>query len=699
MTELCFTKPTTIVGAGAETTIIDGGLTNRLAYLDLDSEVEISGVTLQRGTVVGSFANGAAIWNDGTLTLRNAIVRANVAEASGGGIFSNGPLSVFASRFEANLGREGGALRVHGPSTFVDSHFTDNAGGVGGALFLYRSTIPGSAPVPVAITGCLVDGNQSGLGAISSTGANVVVTNTTISGNRGVQGATGLGAGIRVDSGTMALRNVTITDNEGVYGGGISILSGTVSLRNAILAGNRATAGGATDCLAPPESPLLSEGHNLLENPAGCSIAGDTTGNLIGQPALLGALAANGGPTLTHAPGPGSPALDAGSAAPPGSGGTACAATDQRGVLRPEGTRCDIGALEKPPALGLGGVEPSSGGNVGSVLLRAFGSGFEPGASVRLVRAGEADVVGSSAQVDFGNSTIAASLDLGGRTAGTWDVLVENPGGATATLAAGFTIEAGGGPDLWLDLSGRAFARTLRATTLVVELGNRGNVDAIGVPLTISFPSDVRVGVHGDVLVPPLQPAQVFEDWSLVPLHVSENTSTRIHVPLLVPVIPAKSTRSVRLSVVLLGSSDAAISAAMGTPYFQDGVDPAAVASRVDAALAIVERTAGLPIPGAIGATLHADATAYVTAQSEAIRADALGRGAEVLGAPPRLYSESQLQLDAAYFAAQQAGALLIAQSPEPQALGSRVRANLFATAQAFQHMLSALASGTADAA
>ncbi|MEO6029547.1 MAG: hypothetical protein ABIR79_22000, partial [Candidatus Binatia bacterium] len=42
---------------------------------------------------------------------------------------------------------------------------------------------------------------------------------------------------------------------------------------------------------------------------------------------------------------------------------------------------------------------------------------------------------------------------------------------------------------------------------------------------------------------------------------------------------------------------------------------------------------------------------------------------------------------------------LLIAQSPEPQALGSRVRANLFATAQAFQHMLSALASGTADAA
>jgi len=42
----------------------------------------------------------------------------------------------------------------------------------------------------------------------------------------------------------------------------------------------------------------------------------------------------------------GSPAIDAGNPATPGSGGNACQATDQRGVSRPVGMRCDMGAYE-----------------------------------------------------------------------------------------------------------------------------------------------------------------------------------------------------------------------------------------------------------------------------------------------------------------------------------------------------------------
>jgi hypothetical protein len=63
-------------------------------------------------------------------------------------------------------------------------------------------------------------------------------------------------------------------------------------------------------------------------------------------------LADNGGPTFTRAPLAGSPVLDAGNPATPGSGGVACEAVDQRGVTRPQdGTgdalaRCDIGAVE-----------------------------------------------------------------------------------------------------------------------------------------------------------------------------------------------------------------------------------------------------------------------------------------------------------------------------------------------------------------
>ena len=54
---------------------------------------------------------------------------------------------------------------------------------------------------------------------------------------------------------------------------------------------------------------------------------------------LIGPLADNGGPTLTHALLPDSPALDAGDNA-------LCSATDQRGVARPQNDVCDIGAFE-----------------------------------------------------------------------------------------------------------------------------------------------------------------------------------------------------------------------------------------------------------------------------------------------------------------------------------------------------------------
>ena len=68
-------------------------------------------------------------------------------------------------------------------------------------------------------------------------------------------------------------------------------------------------------------------------------------------------LAANGGPTQTHALLPGSPAIDAG-----GTSANGCPATDQRGFPRPQGGACDIGAFEflapPPPAARPSGAQP-----------------------------------------------------------------------------------------------------------------------------------------------------------------------------------------------------------------------------------------------------------------------------------------------------------------------------------------------------
>lgn len=174
------------------------------------------------------------------------------------------------------------------------------------------------------------------------------------------------------EPGVANLNNVTITDNtsdadgdgaEPVFGvapegGGVSQRAGgTVNFKNTIIAGNFDLGSPADpDC----SGTLNSEGYNLIGNTTGCTIGGDSTGNIIDTPPLLAPLANNGGSTLTHAlcteagvPDASctgvSPAVDAGNPGTPGSGGNTCAATDQRGDVRPQSIACDIGAYEAPP--------------------------------------------------------------------------------------------------------------------------------------------------------------------------------------------------------------------------------------------------------------------------------------------------------------------------------------------------------------
>jgi hypothetical protein len=89
--------------------------------------------------------------------------------------------------------------------------------------------------------------------------------------------------------------------------------------------------------------PLADGGHNLCSDES-ASFTSPTSRS--GIDPLLGPLADNGGPTSTLALLPTSPAIDAGDA-------TACPATVQRGVRRPQGRACDIGAFELEPELTL----------------------------------------------------------------------------------------------------------------------------------------------------------------------------------------------------------------------------------------------------------------------------------------------------------------------------------------------------------
>jgi hypothetical protein len=151
----------------------------------------------------------------------------------------------------------------------------------------------------------------------------VGITNSTISGNS----TTGNGGGIFSAAGALALQSTTIAGNTAASGSGLfKPGSGTV-IQDSIIAASSGTA-----CAGAGVASF--SGSNNLATDATCAVAA------AGDP-VLGALANNGGPTDTRALGPTSQAIGAASQAP-----DRCTGTDQRGVARPQGGACDIGAYE-----------------------------------------------------------------------------------------------------------------------------------------------------------------------------------------------------------------------------------------------------------------------------------------------------------------------------------------------------------------
>ena len=331
----------------------DGGgirLSTASANLTLRDSIVTSNVTTD-------FGGGGIGMLAGTATIERCTISSNSAVTQGGGIFTGeffgqATVTVTDSQILLNTaGEDGGGIHNEGTMRIVDTTIDDNdattgfAGGIhnsGGELTLVGSTVSRNTAVSVG-------------GVHNTANGDAILVNSTISGNR----ANGSGGGVAnsADGSTMDLRSVTIAANVadqdasgGGNGGGISA-GGTVRVRNTIIADNQDLSG-ANGAVHPDCSgTLTSEGHNLLESTAGCSLAGQPTGNVTGAPGL-GALASNGGPTKTHAITRASPAIDAGDPNGCVDENLLLLTQDQRGFVRPvkgdplKSVRCDIGAFE-----------------------------------------------------------------------------------------------------------------------------------------------------------------------------------------------------------------------------------------------------------------------------------------------------------------------------------------------------------------
>jgi hypothetical protein len=159
----------------------------------------------------------------------------------------------------------------------------------------------------------------------------------------------------------LTLTNSTVSGNIARDSGG-GIQSRSFTLANTIVADNV-----VDNC----SNSADSLGYNLTDDTS-CALAEPT--DLVVADAMLGPLQDNGGPTETHALLPGSPGIDAGSVdCPPPD-------TDQRGVARPQGAACDIGAFELEietitveidinPGSDSNPIHPSGRGNIPVAIL------------------------------------------------------------------------------------------------------------------------------------------------------------------------------------------------------------------------------------------------------------------------------------------------------------------------------------------
>lgn len=303
------------------------------------------------------WSHGGAVYATGGASLTNitdSTFADNVAGQRGGGVAVLSALNVSDCRFENNFaGTMGGGLYMYTDSAVVDvfrSDFVGNSADDGGGIHnfwgdltlrrvgVWNNTATGSGggvydsgPL-VALRGAIYDNDAaSGGGLYVFGGDDLLLKNMTISGNT----ATGSGGGVwQTSSGAADFLNVTIANNTGASGG--LLASDPVTMVNTIVANNHDLGGGNSDCVGS----VTSDGHNLIEDTAACTIGGPATGDVYGVAPGLGVLNNNGGETPTHKVLAGSAARNAGDNA-------TCLGIDQRGVSRPLGGVCDIGAYER----------------------------------------------------------------------------------------------------------------------------------------------------------------------------------------------------------------------------------------------------------------------------------------------------------------------------------------------------------------
>ena len=320
-----------------------GAIENKESVIVTDS-------SFSRNTATNN-GGGIYIYNGSYLEMERCTLTGNQAGADGGGIYSDQYVDLFIT--DSTLSNNSAVDQGGGICTYSNNTYTE-------------------------VTGCTLTGNTAETGGGIYNGDTFSVIDSTFSSNiaENIDGPSDAGAILNAVSGSMDVENSTFFENSGRFGGAIQnlgdieIINSTFSaniasvrgggiynfeilnLTNNTFYGNESAFGGAG--IENADGGWLNYANTIIAysiTGADCNnegVVASNESNLVedntcepdyyGDP-LLDTLFDNGGPTETHALLEGSPAIDAGDL-------TYCPGTDQRGVSRPKGAGCDIGAFE-----------------------------------------------------------------------------------------------------------------------------------------------------------------------------------------------------------------------------------------------------------------------------------------------------------------------------------------------------------------
>ncbi len=318
----------TIRGWGADATVVQAHESpdqapERVFVIEEGAAVILEGMTIRHGQPSdpeGMGEGGGGVMNYGALTIRDCLIRDNIAN-DGAGVYNRGALILANTTVRDNL--------AHGIAP--PGYECGSGGGIKcatGRLALVNTTVSGNQ------AGTLDRGRGGGVHVACDCTA--TFTNTTISGNRSTRD----GGGVAV-MGDLRLMHCTIANNRAAETGGGVYVRGRMNYANTIIADNVGQGG---NCVIGGRGGYRGEGS------IGLSVNNVVMGGGRCEPdwtddPLLDSLADNGGDTRTHALLPGSPAVDAIPAI------SCTLPIDQRWMPRPvvqtsPDTPCDIGAFE-----------------------------------------------------------------------------------------------------------------------------------------------------------------------------------------------------------------------------------------------------------------------------------------------------------------------------------------------------------------